>query len=371
MSTHATNQPNPAPGTAEASLTAFSNAVRLTGRDWIVVGLFTLVLVLFGPSLWERVERFDPEPDYRIPYDLSADYWLYARYARLAAARQETLLVGDSVVWGEYVVPQQTLSHYLNEQGGKPRFANLGLDGTHPVVLAELVEHYGAGITGKKVVLQWNPLWLTSPRNDLQTEGDYPFNHPRLLPQFRPHIPLYKEQLSARIGIEVEKRVPFTSWTAHLQQAYFDRMDLPSWTLEHPYENPLKPIRQGLPPSDNRLRWSSDPWSKRGIQRQDFPWVDLATSLQWHAFQRTVEVLQSRRNQVFVVVGPFNEHLLLEKSRNEYHQIKGRVEAWLKEKGVAYAAPSPLPSELYADASHPLAEGYALLARQLLPRLTP
>ncbi len=100
-------------------------------------------------------------------------------------------------------------------------------------------------------MLQCNPLWLSSPRHDLQTDEEFQFNHPRLVPQFSPWIPCYKEAISPRIGIVVEQHVPFLSWTNHLQQAYFDRMDIPSWTLEHPYENPFKPLERGLPPSDN------------------------------------------------------------------------------------------------------------------------
>src|SRR5216683_5980929 len=103
----------------------FSNSIRLTGRPWAAVGLFTLVMVLFAPSLWKQAEKFDLEPDYRIPHDLSNDYWFYDRCAQLSAARYDTLLIGDSVIWGEYVTRQQTLSHYLNERAGEEHFANL------------------------------------------------------------------------------------------------------------------------------------------------------------------------------------------------------------------------------------------------------
>ena len=57
--------------------------------------------------------------DYRMPHDLSEDYWLYERFAGLAAQHDETLLIGDSVVWGEYVKRDETLSHYLNELSGE------------------------------------------------------------------------------------------------------------------------------------------------------------------------------------------------------------------------------------------------------------
>jgi hypothetical protein len=150
-----------------------------------------------------------------------------------------------------------------------------------------------------------------------------------------------------------------------LQQSYYDRTDIPGWTLEHPYDNPFKPITRGLPPSENTLRHAQKPWDKSGIMKQDYPWVDLGSSLQWNAFQRVVELLQQRGNRVFVLVGPFNEHLMTSNSRERYQKVKAGITTWLKEKQVPHIVPSPLPSEQYGDASHPLAEGYKQLAHQL------
>jgi hypothetical protein len=347
----------------------FSNAVRLNGRQWVGVAAFALAMLAFTPALWCRFERFDPGPDYRIPYDLSSDYWLYDRFARLEAGRYDTLLIGDSVVWGQYVTPSQTLSHALNALAGRDLCANLGLDGAHPAALAGLLEHYAGGVRGKRVLLQCNPLWLSSRKHDLRETEEFQFNHPRLVPQFVPSIPCYKEAISPRIGILVEQRVPFLSWANHLQQAYFDRMDIPSWTLEHPYDDPFEPIAKGLPPADNALQQEPLPWTARGITRQDFLWVDLDTSLQWASFQHAIDVLQGRGNTVVVLVGPFNEHMLTDRSRQRYGRVKAAIEAGLRARGVPFLAPPPLPSAHYGDASHPLAAGYATLAKQILPLL--
>jgi hypothetical protein len=354
------------PAPTDLDVTTFSNSTRLTGREWLGVGLFAVLLVVCSPALWKHVEAFPLEPDYRMPHDLGNDYWLYARYAGLAASQYDTLLLGDSVVWGEYVTRQGTLSHHLNELVGQERYANLGLDGAHPLALSGLVEHYAGTISGKNVVLQCNPLWMSSPRADLQDDKATEFNHPRLSPQFVPRIPSYHEEISPRIGIVVEQHLPFSAWTNHLQQAYYERTDVPSWTLEHPYENPLQPLARGLPPLADSLRHLAQPWYQSGITKQDYPWVDLEASLQWHAFQRMVQILQQRGNRVFVLVGPFNEHLLNPDSRQRYQKVKATLAAWLQAQQIPHAVPAPLPSEQYGDASHPLAVGYALLARQLL-----
>jgi hypothetical protein len=344
---------------------AFSNGIRLTGRQWLGLGLFGVVLLLLAPSLWYRAEKFALEPDYRIPHDLSNDYWLYGCYSGLAADHDDTLLIGDSVVWGEYVTRRETLSHYLNELAGQERHSNLGLDGAHPLALGGLIEFYADGISGKNILLHCNPLWMSSRRADLQDDQANEFNHPRLVPQFAPSVPAYKAEISPRLGVLVERRLPLSRWTTHLQQAYYDRMDIPGWTLEHPYDNPLAPLARGLPPPDDSRRHLPQPWYKSGITKQDYPWVELETSLQWQAFRGVVEILKQRGNRVFVLVGPFNEHLLNPESLKRYQQVKATIAAWLREKHVPHAVPPPLPSDQYGDASHPLAEGYKQLARQL------
>ncbi len=347
----------------------FSNVVRLRLREWAVVGLCVIAFVLAAPWLWRKFEAFQPGPDYRMPYDLSNDYWLYDRYTRRDAQTRECLVIGDSVVWGQYVTPEQTLTHYLNELEGRPRFANLGLDGAHPIALAGLIEHHASGIRNQPVLLQLNPLWLSSPRRDLSADEEFQFNHPRLVPQFTPWIAPYKEAISARIGAVVERNVPFLGWVNHLQQAYFNRMDIPSWTLERPVANPLKALQSGLPPSDNVLRHEPVPWFKQKITRQDFPWVEPAKSLQWRFFKRTIDTLKGRGNRVFVLLGPFNEHMLTDSSRERYQSVKALLEEGLKSQGVEYFAPAPLASDKYGDASHPLATGYETLARELLTQL--
>ena len=160
------------------------------------------------------------------------------------------LLIGDSVIWGHYVASEETLSHYLNEAAGGPKFANLGVDGIHPIAMSGLLEYYGTPIVSKDVILQCNLLWMSSPRHDLRTDKAFSFNHPKLVPQFYPRIPCYAEPLSGRIGIAIGRHVPFLGWTDHLRIAYFGNTDLPNWTMEHPYEDPLRAITLELPSAE-------------------------------------------------------------------------------------------------------------------------
>jgi hypothetical protein len=347
-----------------------SNGVRLSGREWLGVGLFTLLILACAPSAWKRVEPFDPGPDYRLPFALGNDYAMYDRFAHAAAGRGATLLVGDSVVWGHFTPKEQTLSHHLNVLAGSERFANLGLDGSHPAALAGLLEHFGSALRGMKIVLQCNPTWISSPEPDLQDAKlreatEFPFNHAQLLPQFFTSIPCYRANLSTRLGYLRERNVPFFSWTRHLQCAYFDNKNVPGWILDHPYENPLARLSRGLPPSNGLPEEERISWTARGLKKQDLPWVELKTSIQWASFRRAVEILRRRDNKLLVVVGPYNEHALTESSLAKYRVVKQGIEEWLRANDVPYIAPAPLPSESYADSSHPLDAGYALLAQRL------
>jgi len=337
-----------------------SNCVRLSPREWLIIGIVLSALLYFVPTLWERIEKFDAGPDYRLPYELSSDYWLYNRYCRWACSRYETLVIGDSVVWGHFVPKDNTLSYHLNENAGHNQFANLGVDGIHPAALAGLLKYYGRDIKGKNVILHFNPLWMSSRKHDLQIDKEFHFNHPKLVPQFIPDIPCYKDSYARRLSAVVERYVTFLSWTSHLKITYFESMDLPTWTLEHPNENPFR--KSEIRNSKFEI---SHPEGAVGIAKQDFQWVELETSLQWRFFQRSIETLKARGNTVFVLVGPFNEHMLKGKSIDTYRRMKNEIKAWLRQNNVPYYMPEALPGELYSDASHPLSEGYAMLAKEL------
>jgi len=344
-----------------------SNEIRLSPGQWLVAVAIVAAVFVTAPYVWTQVEPFDPGPGYRLPYSLSSDYWLYSRWCGQVAERGATPIIGDSVIWGHYVDTDQTLSHHLSARASDC-FANLGVDGIHPAALAGLLDYYAGALRGRAVVLHSNLLWMSSERHDLRTLKEFAFNHPRLVPQFYPDIPCYRESAAGRLAIVIERHLTLAGWLNHLEAAYFGNRSLPTWTVDHPYANPLGAVTLDLPLPDEppSPRPDARPWTEKRMPPFDAPWVTLDDSLQWRSFRRAVAVLRERGNGVFVLMGPFNEHMLTEGSRAVYQERKREVGRWLAEQGIPHLAAAPLPSEDYADASHPLGRGYARLAERLL-----
>ena len=85
------------------------------------------------------------------------------------------------------------------------------------------------------------------------------------------------------------------------------------------------------------------------------------------AFRRicTRCLLRSRGNDVLVVLGPFNEHMIVPEQRPKFRKLRDGIAAWLAENDVVCIVPETLPSDLYADDSHPLTDGYEQLAKAI------
>jgi len=368
-----------------------SNAVRLSARHWGVATVTVAATLLLLPWAEQRMEPFQPSVDYRIPYRYSEDYWLYARYAGYASSRYPVAVIGDSVMWGHYVRPRETLTHFVNQEAGTPLCANLGLDGTRQVALTGLIRYYAKDISGQGVILHLNPLWMSSPEADMSSQDrsadaepgsrsllskllsgegqdeqeSVRLNHAPLVPQLssRPHG--YKPKFAEMANVSLERHIPYFTWLRHMRMVYYENFGIDSWSLSNPYSSPLGAITLEVHPPDDAPQGRPVPWFDGGVEQQDFPWVGLEASYQWRFFKEAVAILQARGNRVFVILGPLNTHLMTERSSRIHDQLKGDMEAWLKARGVPHYAPPPLPSALYADASHPLQDGYAELARQL------
>ena len=335
------------PGSAPAPHDAM--VMRLSWRQWLITGAVVIALAGMTPWVWKKVERFDIPPDYRLPYALSKDYWLYERRLERIADSNAIIVLGDSVVWGEYVAPEGTLTHFLGQEAGQPgRFINAGVNGLFPLALDGLIHYYAGPLRHRQIILQCNLLWLTSPKADLSTTKEEPFNHARLVPQFFPRIPCYRAGANERLSTLIQRDVPFLGWVNHLQCAYFDQHSIPDWTLaddggdppRYPnvYRFPLAQITLRVPPapSVDPLRGPQSPrhkpWLTEGAHATEFEWVPLEESLQWQAFQRLVRRLRQRDNEVLVVLGPFNEHMIAADNLPAYRKIRDasrlRTRAW-------------------------------------------
>ena len=136
------------------------------------------------------------------------------------------------MVWGEHVLPDGTLSHFLNrETGATSLFVNAVLT-FFPLALEGLVRCYGQPLQHRKVMLHCNVLWMTSPKADLSTDKEEQFNHAALVPQFFPRIPCYRAEASERLNTIVERNIPFFEWVSHLQNTYFGQKSIPKWTFD-------------------------------------------------------------------------------------------------------------------------------------------
>ncbi len=317
-----------------------ANEVRLSVGDWIVAIAICVVVLAVLPYSWQARETLgigvpgseermpstgtSPGPvgvplgAYRIPFGLSGDNWVYARLLEQTTA-SDVVLIGDSVVWGEYVTPDHTLSAVLNTLDDRRLYINGGLNGLHPLAMEGLVRYVATELRDRQVILHLNLLWFSTPQRDLQVPGEGSFNHPDLIPQVWPSLPAYTADADTRIGRVLDRYQPYRQLVHHIRVAWFGGVDIPSWCLEHPRENFLRQIRWRLPAPSQEPRHVAPrsgrnavppSWEATGIPVQDMPWIELGSSLQWAAFERAIRVLESRGNDVLVLVGPFNEHLL-------------------------------------------------------------
>src|SRR6185437_11111819 len=111
-----------------------ANEMRLNAWEWLVTVLIAAAALVAIPRVWKSHEPFTTGPDYRIPYALSPDYWLFQRRLDQLSEKSNIPIIGDSVVWGEYVRADGTLSHFLNQQAAEStHFQNCGVNGLYPL----------------------------------------------------------------------------------------------------------------------------------------------------------------------------------------------------------------------------------------------
>ncbi|MBT6789035.1 MAG: hypothetical protein HOA45_05170 [Verrucomicrobia bacterium] len=361
--------------TNETKPTPVAAAVQLSARQWVCALGLSLGLAWLLPVVWSAFESFEPVPHYRVPYELSNDYWLYERW--LDQLPPDAIsVVGDSVVWGEYTAHDGTLSRFLGDATGAP-FANAGINGLYPLALRGLIEHHGGALAKRRVLLHCNLLWMSDREADMQLEKEQVFNHPALVPQFTPSIPCYRADTDTRLGRALERRLEPLSWVRHLQQTYFEQKSAPEWTMAddgkfpptypNTYRLPVGvPLSAELPSAKRGLASERHkPWSANQSGQVNMEWVTPESSLQWQAFRRLAKRLKGRGSDLLVVVGPLNEHMMNDTTREKYLGFRIAVAAWLSAEGIRFVVPEVLPRDEFADASHPLTQGYERLAKRL------
>jgi hypothetical protein len=130
-----------------------------------------------------------------------SDYWAYEQWTRIARGKFGILLIGDSAIWGQEVASAETISHCINATLGSEAVANLGIDGLSNAAMEGLFRYYGRHIRHANVILQFNPLWMSSPWRDMRE--NWIFHHPRLVRPFDRRIRYYRS-LSERLGYLLE-----------------------------------------------------------------------------------------------------------------------------------------------------------------------
>ena len=290
-------------------------------------------------------------------------------------------MLGDSVVWGEYVLPDGTLSHFLNQRSGRARPVHQ-LRRQRPVPA-------GAGRAGRRLRPGAAP-----PESDRalqralddQPEGRPEHDEGRAVQPFPAGAAVLRRAFPATGPTPTSGSAPSSSATSasRLGRASAERLlrpeEHPEWTLDddgsdpphypNAWKNPLAQITLTVPaaPPNDPQRGPASPRHK--------PWTEAPghDSIGWSSTPRSsgapssasLATLRQRGNDVLVLLGPFNEHMWPRRTAPPTGQLRDGIAAWLTAKPDRHASsPRPLPSALYADASHPLTAGYELLAQRI------
>lgn len=360
--------------------------VPLRVWGWIVILVILANFII--PLIWEKTEKKIVPENARLPYHLSKDYWLYKSLiegSRSTTQRIPVSVIGDSVVWGEYVDRDATLSAFMNEHStgqSSFKFINAGINGLYPVVLKGLMEGYYPHNRNLPVILHVNLLWMSNREADLQDSKERTLNHTSLLPQLFQQIPPYKASLEQRLEIKMSQQIPLSRLAQHIQAAYFNNQSIPNWTMElgsswpPDYPNANKNFLNQInyknleeeenDPDRGRASARHTSWILKGMTEQPDRWVDPESSIQYSAILELTKNLKRRSSSLFVVVGPLNKHMMEPVAAEKCTEMENLVSDWLDKKGISHLVLPTLPSEMYADSSHPLSLGYDQMARVLM-----
>ncbi len=299
--------------------------------------------------------------NYRIPYSMGEDYFLYSRYSKYTAKDGRIPVIGDSVIWGHYTDSENTLPAHLNRISTERGFVNLGLDGIHPAAMSGLIDIYASGLKNKKVIVGVNLLWMSSPRHDLSGPVNNEINHKILLPQFHREIPAYQPLLEEKISASITRSIPFFTWIDHLRLSQFAGKSFYIWTMD----NHDKSLKEFFSHKDDKFKIPEGTLPEK-MQEQEIEWITAEKSLQWKFMLETLISLKKNGNEVAALITPFNTYMMTTDSRKKYFSILAEMEWILRENGIIPIIPLILEKKYFADSSHPNAEGYKLIAEDMM-----
>lgn len=336
----------------------------LSVRGWSGV-LVVFVLVVIGlPRAWVAVESFDPELNWRQPTRVAEDYWQIHRWLRAAERKESIVILGDSVVWGEFAKPNETLAAHLSMINGENEFANLGVQGLYPVALLGLLK---IEAPRSPPLLLFNPIWMTSARRDLSLLASeretVSVNHQALLPQWIGSPVSYRATLEERLSRWGLQQSQLRRWSNHLSYEHLDGQDLPTWLRAHPSRFPWQ-ASDGivLGPEDE----PGQPIRRRLIPENSisYEWVEPDDSLQYQAFLKCVELLSQHGKPPCVLLASLSSSGRTPECLNSESQIAQRLRDDLEQRQIAVVN-LKASSEVMADASHPTPDGYRAWAETI------
>ncbi|MFC1691951.1 hypothetical protein ACFL1R_00420 [Candidatus Latescibacterota bacterium] len=353
----------------KSSTISGSNSIILSLRDWIITIVLIAVISALIYNGWFKWERFNPGKDYRVTCwaERESDYWAFARWSHRAGERYNIFLIGDSVIWGQETRLDETISHYLNECLGDEIIANIGIDGLHMAGINGMVKYYGKYLDNKNIILQFNPLWMSSEKRDLRGEGRISYHHPRLIPQLSFRIN-YNQPLEVRVGYLFDHFLRLPILVRHLMVNYFNNKSIANWMMDNPYRNPFSAITFTATPVMAEKQGKGIDWKAKGMEISDSPFVSINESMQWQCYFNALESLKKVNARVFVLLGPYNTHALTPDSIKRLKSMIGDVKKSLDDSGILYfdSMENNLPSDTFGDSCHLLKDGHLMLARNLM-----
>ncbi|NLX04995.1 MAG: hypothetical protein GXY33_07615 [Phycisphaerae bacterium] len=358
---------------------ANSNAFILSIWEWIVVAILFFGITGYVTWRWPQWERLEPGPNHRLNCweEKKSDYWSFLRWARFARDRYPAYVLGDSVVWGQAAAHDQTISAMLNRRAGdEALFANMGVDGLHPIAMYGLLKYYGQDIRDKRVLLVYSSFWSGSAGGDLRG-GWTDFFHKPLVPQFAGWLTGYNAPTEERLGVWLEHHLPTMGLTRHILSNYFDNKSVQQWMIDNPYKNPLARIDLTPPALLAKAQDTEMPWYEReefaGKGARGGPKLvssyesPASVSRQWEYFRKVIALLEAQDNKVFVLL-LYNPYVLDHPSRRRLSGImEAEVKPWLSEHQVPFFDVGyRVPSRCYVDQySHMTPQGHAILTEAL------